>query len=224
MASPVFKTGATRLRRVGWVRFPHAPATFLARHLARHLARSAAVAAAAIGIATASLGAQQRDTAQAAAGAARARRTPATPDTAARPPISPRRAFLSSLLVPGYGQARLDRATAGALFAAVEVASIAMARKSADDLRYAKAHAADSAYDYVDNNGEQQRVLRANRYAGGRVAARKTHYEDWIAVLVFNHLFSGADAFVAAQLWDVPAHVSVRPDGRGAVVAASVAW
>ena len=32
--------------------------------------------------------------------------------------------------------------------------------------------------------------------------------EDWIALLVFNHLVSGADAFVAAHLWDLPAQVS----------------
>ena len=60
-----------------------------------------------------------------------------------------------------------------------------------------------------------------SRYSAARVRARRTHYEDWIAVVIFNHLISGADAYVAAQLWDLPARVGVRgaPDGRPAVVA-----
>ena len=36
---------------------------------------------------------------------------------------------------------------------------------------------------------------------------RRLHYEDWLAVLVFNHLIAGADAYVAAQLWDLPGKV-----------------
>jgi len=28
-------------------------------------------------------------------------------------------------------------------------------------------------------------------------------------VIAFNHLFAGADAFVAAQLWDLPARIGV---------------
>ena len=60
-----------------------------------------------------------------------------------------------------------------------------------------------------------------SRYSAARVRARRTHYEDWIAVLIFNHLIAGADAYVAAQLWDLPARVGVRADPRGrpAVVA-----
>jgi len=41
-------------------------------------------------------------------------RTPA-PDTV-KPPISPKRAFLYSLVVPGYGQSVLNRPIAGSLF------------------------------------------------------------------------------------------------------------
>ena len=49
------------------------------------------------------------------------------------------------------------------------------------------------------------------------MSARKTHVEDWEAALVFNHLISAADAFVAAQLWDLPAHsgrMAMLDDGR----------
>ncbi len=50
-----------------------------------------------------------------------------------------------------------------------------------------------------------------------RVKARRLHFEDWIATLVFIHLFSGADAFVSSQLWDLPAQIELRALPRGAV-------
>jgi hypothetical protein len=56
------------------------------------------------------------------------------------------------------------------------------------------------------------------------VRARKQHVEDWVALLIFNHLFAAADAFVAAQLWDVPARVSVQRDGDRTRLTATVRW
>ncbi len=69
-------------------------------------------------------------------------------------------------------------------------------------------------------------VKCAPRGSAELVRARRTHYEDWIALIIFNHLISGAEAFVSAHLWDLPAQVSVRPSigGRGASVSASIAW
>ena len=57
------------------------------------------------------------------------------------------------------------------------------------------------------------------------VAIRRSHVEDWIAVLIANHLFSGADAYVAAHLWDLPAQIKVsqRPNGTS-VIAARINW
>jgi hypothetical protein len=57
------------------------------------------------------------------------------------------------------------------------------------------------------------------------VRARRLHLEDWIAALVFNHLISGAEAFVSANLYDLPAQISARPGARGGgTVAVSLAW
>ena len=67
----------------------------------------------------------------------------AAPDTLG-PPISPRRAFLYSLLLPGAGQARLDRQMAGGMFFFVEIAAITLAHRSAEDLRIACSFAGDS--------------------------------------------------------------------------------
>jgi len=148
------------------------------------------------------------------------------------PPISPRRAFLYSFLLPGAGQAKLDRATAGGMFFLIEAVGLALVHRSAEDLRIARTFAGDSmplryAIDPVTGlpartttGGLQVAEWSAPRYSEDYVRARRLHYEDWLAVLVFNHLFAGADAFVAAQLWDLPIRIGVTPTATGARISA----
>jgi hypothetical protein len=144
---------------------------------------------------------------------------------ALQPPISSRRAFLYSLALPGLGQSALRRPNAGALYFGLEILSIAMAIKSSHDLQLAKDRARDSVVlryqldpatglPVIDPATNQPKVAEyaRNRYDAERIRARRTHYEDWIAFLVFNHLFSWADAFVSAQLWDLPAQVGLQAD------------
>jgi len=150
-----------------------------------------------------------------------------------RPPLSARRAFLYSLLVPGLGQTRLDRPNAGAFFAGIEVAGIVMARKAAGDLRFARDVARTSAITGYqvgtdglpvrDSTGALVPIGReTNRYTA-RLRARRTQFEDWMALLAFNHLIAGADAFVSANLWDMPARPSLRAaPGRRLVLGASI--
>jgi hypothetical protein len=138
------------------------------------------------------------------------------------PPITPRRAFAYSALIPGMGQAALDRKYAGATFFLIEAMSWALLRRSVDDERIAKAFVGDSvpqSYTIDPNTGLAQRDGRGNpivatwaqtRYTEDLVHARALHVEDWVAVILFNHLFSGADAYVAANLWDLPQHLGVR--------------
>ncbi|MHB1068527.1 MAG: DUF5683 domain-containing protein [Gemmatimonadaceae bacterium] len=172
------------------------------------------------------------------AGAARApqRGLRVTADTGAastiRPPVTPRRAFLYSLAVPGAGQAALGRQFWGGAFFLAEGLSLALVYRTAEELRLARQFRADSVPLTYKVDATGQPVLASDgrpsvdtwavsRYSAARVRARRTHYEDWVAVLIFNHLIAGADAYVAAQLWDLPARVGVRtaPDGSPAVVA-----
>jgi hypothetical protein len=160
------------------------------------------------------------------------RAAPAPPRNAAyHPPVSAKTAFFSSLLLPGLGQARLDRSYAGALFFVTEIVGVYRLRQALADLSYAQKHSHDStlvvqAYT-LDSLGQptfdstgapSPATFGYARYDSARVGARKTHVEDWEAALVFNHLISAADAFVAAQLWDLPAHIrpkmAVLDDGR----------
>lgn len=144
-----------------------------------------------------------------------------------RPPITPRRAFLYSLVVPGSGQAKLNRTYAGASFVLIEAIALTLVHRSAEDLRIARRSYGDSmpaTYQINSTTGLVARDTLGNpivatwqqsRYTRGYVRTRRLHLEDWMAVLVFNHLFSGADAFVAAQLWDLPAHIDVNQSADG---------
>jgi hypothetical protein len=162
--------------------------------------------------------AQRADSARAGAASPR--------DRALRPPLSPRRAFLTSLVAPGYAQSVLGRPNAAAFFILTESIGLLMVRESAIELREARRLQDDSvALHFVDPvTGAPDTVYRPARYPEALVRARRAHLEDWIAALVANHLIAAADAFVAAHLWDVPVRVGLWRAGRGAVLAARYRW
>lgn len=100
--------------------------------------------------------------------------------------------FFRSLAIPGWGQASLDRKLTGALFVAFEGLTISMVMKSSAELHY---------LDQVD-------TLTAT--------SRRAERQDWIVLLVFNHLFSALEAYVSAHLIDFPRdlHLRVVPGAR----------
>jgi hypothetical protein len=156
---------------------------------------------------------------------ARPRRAPTAMELRLRPPLSPRRAFVTSAVLPGLGQAKLDRGSSGALFAAVELASLVMLRRSAADFREAKRFQVDTLPTNftVGTDGKATGVGQTiSRYTGDLVRTRRLHHEDWIAVVAFNHLFSAADAFVSAQLYDIPVQLSAAPTRNGAALVATL--
>jgi len=145
-----------------------------------------------------------------------------------KPPISPRRAFLYSALLPGYGQAILGRNKAAAAMLAIEAMAIAMIRESGMDVREARRMSGDTVVtSWVDESGAATAApaqLNPRRFDSQYVHVRQSHVEDWVAFLIANHLFSGADAFVAANLWELPAQLSVRVTPDGATVGAALTW
>ena len=130
---------------------------------------------------------------------------PAVADTAAQqptrgdsvrpvPPVTPFGAFLRSLAIPGWGQARLGRNVTGGIFLLWEGVCETMVWKTGWQLAYA-------------------------RERGKFVASHTQEREDWIVMLVFNHLLAGAEAYVSAHLYDFPAALKIRalPGGRTGV-------
>jgi hypothetical protein len=152
-----------------------------------------------------------------------------------RVPISPRSALIRSLLVPGLGQFQLDRRKSAAIFVGAELGTILMSLKSKSDLDAATAARRDTVLvPLTDATGapiiDPKTGLQTTGYKPrdknlvDRIHARRTHLEDWISGILFNHLFAGADAWVAANLADFNANVNVTAIGRGVQVAARIAW
>lgn len=115
----------------------------------------------------------------------------AAPDSVAHRP-SPMSYMGRSFLLPGWGQAALDRKLTGALFVGFEGLAIGMALKTGNELRY------------------------LDRTDTAAASFRRRERQDWIVLIVFNHLFSGLEAYVSAHLIDFPAdlHLRALPSGR----------
>ena len=187
MACAVFKTVGRRLWRLRWVRFPHAPATRLTRWT-----RAGAVA-----LALAAPSAQAQIPVP-LPGRTQPRSDSLGPDTVKvpqfryPPPIAPLSAMARSLLLPGWGQAVLHRRVTGAVFVFWEGLALTMTVKASNQLKY----------------------MRATNSAAADL--KRQEVQDWLVVLIFNHLMAGAEAFVSAELWDFPSELKARslPGGR----------
>ena len=141
-----------------------------------------------------------------------------------KPPLSPRRAFLYSLALPGYSQSVLGRPTAGALFVLTESIALVMLRESAADLRQAKRFRTDSLVVIGYEQPAGTPITQVSTYNDRLVDIRRGHVEDWIAFIIANHLFAAADGYVAAHLWDLPTQISVESRRDGTALAARISW
>jgi hypothetical protein len=194
----------------------------LARRVAtQHAVRLAAAVVLALPVATSAARAQRTDSARVAP--ARAPSVDTTARPVPQPPLSPRRAFLYSLVLPGYSQSILGRPTAGAIFVLSEAIALGMLRESKADLNEARALRTDSLLVVgIDEFGAP--IRSPSPYTDELIDVRRGHVEDWVAFIIANHLFAAADAYVGAHLWDLPTQVSVRQTREGTVFAARLTW
>lgn len=145
---------------------------------------------------------------------------PARDTAAARPPavsppavaaadsarrVSPKQAFVRSLVLPGWGQSSVGAPGRGGVYFAMEAGSLWMLLKSREKLGRAR---------------ELQRVERLTGKLGedetlGIVESREEQVEDWLTFSVFMLFFSAADAFVAAHLQDFDEHIRLGPTSTG---------
>ena len=122
---------------------------------------------------------------------------PAGADTLAfaRAPTSPMGARWRSLLVPGWGQAKVNRKLTGALFVVWEGVTLGMSIKTSHELAYLR------------------------RTGSASASSKKQERQDWLVLLAFNHLFSAIEGYVSSHLWDFPEDLEVTaapvPGGGG---------
>jgi hypothetical protein len=110
------------------------------------------------------------------------------------PRIGAGAAFWRSLLIPGWGQAATGRWVTGATFTAWEGVCIMMTVKTKGEVKHIQAVGA------------------------AHVTTKKQEVQDWAVLLIFNHLFAGAEAFVSAHLQDFPRDLRIRAAPRGLMV------
>jgi hypothetical protein len=122
------------------------------------------------------------------------------PDSVRFAPISPINAFWRSFLLPGWGQARLNRKLTGGIFIAWEGVTLGMSLKTRHELAYLR------------------------RAGSARGDDKRQEHEDWLILLAFNHLFSGLEAYVGAHLTDFPGDLQIRavPGALGASVSVPI--
>jgi len=105
--------------------------------------------------------------------------------------IRPGAAFWRSLVLPGWGQAATGRHVTGAVFVAWEGVTMMMTIKAQQEAEYLAS------------------------IGSGHVAAKRQEVQDWAVLWVFNHLFSGAEAYVSAHLQDFPTDLKIRAIPKG---------
>ena len=127
--------------------------------------------------------------------------SPAEPDVGPEPrdgatfkPIGPVGALWRSFVLPGWGQARLNRKLTGGIFIAWEGVTLGMTLKTRHEL------------DYLRRTGSE------------RADSKRQEHEDWLVLLAFNHVFAALEAYVGAHLADFPGDLRIRavPGGVGA--------
>ncbi len=151
-------------------------------------------------------------------------------DTAVVKRVGAGTAFYRSLLIPGWGQISGHAYKRAAVFATLQGASWFMLVKTLTKLKSAETEmnhwsplTADSLLHQAADSLANQSLtpaglkLKADSLSPGfgLVKARKKQREDWITLVVFWTLASGADAFINAQLQDFPADVGVEPRPTG---------
>jgi len=141
------------------------------------------------------------------ADSAPARRQSVTDSSQQRYRISPRGAFLRSLVLPGWGQSSIGASGRGAVYFALESGSLWMLYKADQKLGEAKR---------LEQSRRDEGLLEEGRVLP-LVRARRNEREDWITLSAFWFFFSGADAFVSAYLRDFDTHVDVQPAPTGGV-------
>jgi hypothetical protein len=104
---------------------------------------------------------------------------------------SPLNYLVRSFVLPGWGQASLDRKLTGGIFLAFEGIALGMALKTNSELQY------------LERTGSE------------RVEEKRQERQDWFVLVAMNHFFSGLEAFVSANLFDFPGDLEARPLSGG---------
>ena len=103
-----------------------------------------------------------------------------------RRPTTPMGAMFRSFLIPGWGQAVYGRKVTAGMMMGVEGLALGMLLKIGNEIH--QVAPTDSI----------------------RLTAKRQERQDWITIVVFNHLMSGLEAYVSSHLYDFPGDLQLR--------------
>lgn len=106
---------------------------------------------------------------------------------------TPMKAMFRSFLLPGWGQAVSGRKVTAGVMLGFEGLSVGMVLKIKSDIRYIE-----------ETNSP-------------RLKDKHKQEQDWITLVVFNHLMSGLEAYVSSHLYDFPGDLELRALPGGGV-------
>ncbi len=142
--------------------------------------------------------------------------------------VSPRGAFLRSVLVPGWGHAAAGSYTRGGFYLVGQGMTTWMLFKSNARLDQARrqalvtereAEARIVAGGATDPDSISALLDGDEAVLGARdlVGLRSQQWEDWLALGIFLVILGGADAFVSTHLADFPLPLTVETGAEGIV-------
>ena len=108
--------------------------------------------------------------------------------------VKPVAALWRSFVLPGWGQAMTGRNVTGAVFVTWEGVTMMMTLRAEQEEHYLSASGSPN------------------------VVAKRQQVQDWVVLWVFNHLFAGAEAFVAAHLEDFPKDLKLEAGPGGVAI------
>jgi hypothetical protein len=112
-------------------------------------------------------------------------------DSVQRRPTTPTGAMFRSFLLPGWGQAVYGRKVTAGVMLGIEGLALGMLLKTGSELEHIRATGSASE------------------------TAKLQEREDWYAILIFNHLMSGLEAYVSAHLYDFPGDLELQALPQG---------
>lgn len=110
-----------------------------------------------------------------------------------RRPTTPMGAMFRSFALPGWGQAVYGRKTTAGIMIGFEGLTLGMSLKAWSEMRHIEAT------------------------GSGSWRAKRQEQQDWMTLLIFNHLMSGLEAYVSAHLYDFPGDLEFRALPGGGV-------
>lgn len=150
--------------------------------------------------------------------------------TALFAPVTPSKAFLRAVLVPGWGHASIGTHTRAGFYFALEATTAYGLLRTRTRLNEVTARAdfresvlrEDLAAHGIVEFDEIESALEADARLDNLrdlEDSRRQQREDWAALGIFLLLLSGADAFVSAHLQDFPEPIQIEamPVGNGRI-------